>query len=645
MAEYNPVTTAPNGSNDPWNIGILGNTYGWGGQQTVTDSPGGTTTSYQNDAWMPDINTIDPSTLTQAPGLPDFGSMNDSQLSSYLGSPDFGSLLSSLSGLTGGGGSKPASSSSSGGWLQNLISSLTGGAGGTGLGPYAATAGIGIYEAKQAQKDAQAKANELKALGTPFLDQSKALLDQYKSGTLRPDQQKLVDFTSQQGQNLIQSGTALSAIAQQAFEDYKAGKLPAADEKRLQDQATAQKQAVRQRLGGAGIVDSTILTAQDQLIDDQAMQQRQALLDARFATGNQAYDQWLKSTEAGQQLVVQGQQFASQAFETMLNDALGFGQAGMEPVASSIALAMQSDKELSDSITQLLGNLASAYAYTVAGPGNAGGGGAAGGAAKGGGGGSTLQSIVGGIGSIASLWGSIGKLFGGGNPSGAGGQAANTGAGTASQIGGSLADAASIYGGVQKGGVAGTAQAASGAIDLAGRTGAVSNTANLGGVDLGSAAGFVNVGANLAQGDYGGAGFAAADLLMGGPYAAVGNLVAGSLNKAFLSDSSKDRNVAAYKQATGATTVNLPLGRTGKSYNVVSDGKGGYQLVSAQDFNDLAGSWYGATFAPDGNPAEWQQKYQSTLQNLKQADLPQGYTFDASTGKIMYKGKVAGNYG
>jgi hypothetical protein len=432
-AEYNPVTTAPK---DPNKFGILGDQYGWSGPTNTipnlsdpnlspTDLFGSTysagTPPSNIDASTTDLGALNPGSLfgTQFP------SSSGQSWQDWLSSLGSLSSLGGSAGAPGAAGATPGATPASGansGFLSNLLGSLgLSGAGATGLGPYAATAGIGLYEAKQAQQDAEKKANELKGLGQPLTDQAKQLLSQFNSGTLRPDQQQLVDFTKEQGQNLIASGTALSTIAQQAFQDYNSGKLPAADEKRLADKVAGQKQELRQRLGTAGITDSTLLVSQDAAIDNAAEQERQSLLDARFATGNQAYDEWLKSTTQGQQLVVAGQQFASQSFESMLNDALGFSTAGMEPVAQAIALQIQSDKELSDSISQLLGNLAAAYAYTVAGPGNAKAGGAAGGAggapggaagggagASGGGLGGLLSSIIGGV---KTVGGAIGSIF------------------------------------------------------------------------------------------------------------------------------------------------------------------------------------------------------------------------------------------
>src|SRR5262249_33110986 len=153
---------------------------------------------------------------------------------------------------------------------------------------------------------------------------------------------------------------------QQAYQNYQAGKLPDADEQRLQQQITDQKQALRAQLASSGITDSTLLAGYDQQIENQAKLTRQSLLDARFATGNQAYDEWLKSTTQGQQLKAQGLQFAQEAFQSMMSNALGLGSEGMQPVEQSIALAIQSDTELSQQVSELIGNLAAAWAYQQA---------------------------------------------------------------------------------------------------------------------------------------------------------------------------------------------------------------------------------------------------------------------------------------
>lgn len=46
-------------------------------------------------------------------------------------------------------------------------------------------------------------------------------------------------------------------------------------------------------------------------------------------------------------------------------------------------------------------------------------------------------------------------------------------------------------------------------------------------------------------------------------------------------------------------------------------------MLTAGEYNDLIGKWYGATAAPDGNQSQWQQDYQSVLDELtkKYGDL------------------------
>lgn len=345
------------------------------------------------------------------------------------------SLQSILNGAGQGGGSSGGASAAGaqgGGngflnWLKNFATGQPGQGFLSGLGPYAAVAGIGMNQAKNAQEDAAKSAGELKALGQPYTDAGKQLLGQFQGGQLRPEQQQFVSLSNQFGDQLSEAATPLGKIAQQAFADYNSGKLGAADELKLQNQIAAQKQQVRQMMATSGITDSSVLAGQDQQIDNQAMIARQDVLDKRFATGNQAYDQWLRTTAEGQQLKLQGQQFASQSFEQMLNDALGLGAEGMQPAMEAIQLKMQSDADLSQTVSELLGNLASAYSYAMSGPGNASttnvtGGGSASGGGGGGSAPSGLSQIISGISGVVGAVKGIGGLFG---FEGAGGQAAD----------------------------------------------------------------------------------------------------------------------------------------------------------------------------------------------------------------------------
>lgn len=438
---------------------------------------------------LPDFNTASPSdifggkmTIPKDPGMsfPDWdtatpGSVFGGQLPTGISNPigtansnwasDLSSLLSSFGSNSA---SSPAPTSSGGGfssWLNNFLSGNPANGGASGLAPYLAAGAGGIAMAKDAQNQATKEADKLSALGQPYTDAGKQLLSQYQGGTLRPDQQKVVDTSAQFSSDLLNAASPLSQIAQQAFADYNSGKLGATDELKLNNQVAAQKQQIRQRLQSSGITDSSVLAAQDQQIDNQAMIARQDLLDKRFATGNTAYDQWLKTTNEGQQLKLQGQQFAATSFEQMLNNALGLANEGMQPAMEAIRLKIQSDAELSQTVSELLGNLASAYSYAAAGPKTVvanGGGGGGGTASSGGGGGgqSGLSQIISGISGVTGLIGQIGDIFG---FEGAGGQAAG--------IKGALGDIAGIATGIDQGGLGGYGSAINSGIGLADKFG------------------------------------------------------------------------------------------------------------------------------------------------------------------------------
>lgn len=63
------------------------------------------------------------------------------------------------------------------------------------------------------------------------------------------------------------------------------------------------------------------------------------------------------------------------------------------------------------------------------------------------------------------------------------------------------------------------------------------------------------------------------------------------------------RNWNAFNEAFPGTSVN------DQGNYVLPDGT----TVNQQQLDELAGTWYGAKFAPDGNQADWQQKFQNAL--------------------------------
>jgi hypothetical protein len=269
---------------------------------------------------------------------------------------------SSTSSTAGSVGTDPVSAA-----LTSVGTSILGGSGSsTSMAPYLAIGAVGLAEAASANSTAQQQAATVAALGTPYTQAGTTMLNNAMSGTLTPAQQSLVNSYTTAGNTILSNpaNAALLTIATQAFGDYSSGTLPAGDQLALDQSVAAQKAQVRSQLAGMGITDSTILAAQDQQIDNNAAITKQQLLDQQFQTGNQAFTQYMQTTEQGQQDLIAGQQSAVTSLQTTLQDALSSGAQGSNDVIQAVQMQIASDAQIGTAVSDLLGNLAKAYAYT-----------------------------------------------------------------------------------------------------------------------------------------------------------------------------------------------------------------------------------------------------------------------------------------
>lgn len=203
----------------------------------------------------------------------------------------------------------------------------------------------------------------------------------------------------------------------------------------------------------------------------------------------------------------------------------------------------------------------------------------------------------------------------------------------ASGAGGAL----QVVGGVQQGGTAGYGSAIAGAAQLAGTlgyggtatgvAGAVGNA--LAGNYLGAAHSLGSIGSSAAAGSSTGA--AAAGSAASGTASALSTLSTGAgyaaaviaagqlIHQAFNAHGSLLRNRAAF-ETLSKDWQPTQIGRIGAkgmfavtAYNV--PGVGWVAMTQGQ-YDELAGNWYGAAVAPDGNQEEWQKKLANTISNL-----------------------------
>jgi hypothetical protein len=257
---------------------------------------------------------------------------------------------------------------------SDVLSGLESTLGGTTLGgalgsalPYAGVAAIGMEQAKAGQAQDAASANTQKALAAPALGASNTLLNQYQTNTLNPTDKAVVDTGIAQGQDTIASAAGLSAIAQTAFANYNSGTLRPGDQAALDQQVASQKQQVAQQLASAGITDSTILAAQNQNIDNQALIQKNTILNSYFDTGNAAYNSYLTATQEGKAAITAAQTFASNSLQTYLTNSMAEANIGIGEVNTAIQTQMTTDAQYAAQVSTLLGTLATAYAKQIAG--------------------------------------------------------------------------------------------------------------------------------------------------------------------------------------------------------------------------------------------------------------------------------------
>jgi hypothetical protein len=193
------------------------------------------------------------------------------------------------------------------------------------------------------------------------------MLKAQQAGQITPAQQAAADAQTKAGTDILNlpQNSMLSSIATQAYSAFLSGTLKPADQAKLDQSTLAAKQQVAQMLAQNGITDSSVLASQYQQIDNQAMMQKQTMLDSYMATGNSAFDKYVSTTQAGQADIIAGAKYVSQSLEQNLQDALQLTTEGIGPLEQAIQLQMQSDTQLQTNMAELMSGLAQAYSMAL----------------------------------------------------------------------------------------------------------------------------------------------------------------------------------------------------------------------------------------------------------------------------------------
>jgi hypothetical protein len=242
-----------------------------------------------------------------------------------------------------------------------------------GILPYAVGAGAGLFGASQAASSNRSAISPLYGAGTPYLAAGQNLLGQAGAGlqgNLPPLIGQGVATSNAAGKALIQGSTPVGNIAAQDFQQYQSGNLKAGDQAQLDQSVTQAKAQVLQSLGPN--VDSTVAATYMAQIDQQAQITKQQMLNSYFATGNQAFDSWLTGTQAGQQTIIQGQQWAVGQVDNLFQTAFGAGLTGMTPLMQAVQSTLQSNGQVANALQNFMANLTKGFALAQASRGAAG---------------------------------------------------------------------------------------------------------------------------------------------------------------------------------------------------------------------------------------------------------------------------------
>ena len=276
--------------------------------------------------------------------------------------------------------SSTTDSSGGGSWLSNFGSSvgdfLKSPAG--QLTAAAVPAGVGFYEAGQANRQASNLAGQIKVAGAPAGQLGAATIGQLTGGP---------SVGGPMG-TAIAGQTGAAATLAQTAQQYGSGNLTAAQNLQIQQQVAAQRAQVNRDLAASGNLNSSARDSAFQQIDNNAV-----MLAQQLVTGNVN----LSTSALGA---------VNSTYDSLINNALSESGLGLKATATAVQQQIQSDQQISQYVQQLMSQIAQGLT------------GASGGGGQGGQGGQP-QSAGGGVGgalgqAIKGFMGGGGAVAGGG---------------------------------------------------------------------------------------------------------------------------------------------------------------------------------------------------------------------------------------
>lgn len=266
--------------------------------------------------------------------------------SAILGTSSSGALST-----TGADSSDALSSIDSSGSSSSLLSGLGSVLGDIGsiatspLGEAGILAGLGEYEASEAQSQTASLTSQLTTPAQPYVSGAESELSQTLSGLTGSG------TAPPAGSSIAQQETAASELGSVA-DQYSTGQLTTAQQQQVQQYIQSQQQSIQQQLANQGITDGSVISMYDQEIQNNAAQLTQSLINQNLTMGQQALTS------------------AQQTYSTLLNQSISQFTAGMGPIEDAVNTTIQQNTQIASMLNQLFGNIAKALGGSSSGSGS-----------------------------------------------------------------------------------------------------------------------------------------------------------------------------------------------------------------------------------------------------------------------------------
>ena len=225
----------------------------------------------------------------------------------------------------------------------------------------AVTAGLGLYNANQANKANQNLINSLTNATQPWTAAGQNALSNYQ--TLTPQETAALQSGVSAGTSQVQGAQPLIGLGQQQLNIGGSGNLPPDLQAQLNNQVAAAKAQLAQTYSP----DSTTYQQLSAQIDQQAMITKQQMLANYQTSGQSTYAAGETQQTAGQNEIAGAYAAAQVDINQNLSNAISMATTGLGPLAQAVELALKNNSQAQTTMNDLMKSIGSASSGTPTG--------------------------------------------------------------------------------------------------------------------------------------------------------------------------------------------------------------------------------------------------------------------------------------